>query len=152
MRGDGDAAEKRRNIDDLTAAAALDEVPHGDLRPVEGRLHVHRDHRIDIVIGEVEDLSGDATAGVIDPHVEVAEHLERGAAEPLHVGAPSDVGLDSDCARPAASHRILGDALEDVAAARGKRQRMTLEAESLSESGADAAARAGEYDRFGHSR
>ena len=51
-RGERDAAEHRRHVDDVARAALL-EVRQHLLHPVERRLHVHAHHVVDVVVGEL---------------------------------------------------------------------------------------------------
>ena len=51
------AAEHRRDVDDLPAAAR-DEVRRDRLHAVERRLHVHRHHQVELLVGELEHRLG----------------------------------------------------------------------------------------------
>ena len=135
------AAENRRDVDDL-AAAARDEMRRDRLHAVQRRLHVHGHHQVELLVGELEHRPGDAAAGVVDPDVDVAERLDRAIAQALDVAPPRDVGRHRDRA-PAGT---AGDLLQLALAPRGQRDPMSRGAELHGERRADAAARAGDDD------
>ncbi len=105
MHGVGNATELRRKIDHVAGAALL-EMGQDLLDAVEHRLYVHANHLVDVFIGELRRLPRDALAGVVDPHVDVAEPLDRGVHHPADVIANRDVGDDGEHAvRPIGTPR-----------------------------------------------
>src|SRR5439155_10293130 len=113
-------SEKGRHIDDL-ARAALEKVPRRDLHPEQRRFHVHIDHLIEIVRGQVDDFARDAAAGVVDPDVEAAEALDGLATDAFDILAAGDVGDDAGDARRTKRLRFASDLIELLLAARDKR-------------------------------
>ena len=76
------------------------------LDAVEHRLYVHANHLVDVFIGELRGLPGDALARIVDPHVDVAESLDRVVDNTANVIANRDVGDDSEHAvRPIGTPR-----------------------------------------------
>ena len=110
--------------------AARDEVGHGGLHAVERGLHVDGDHVVDVVVGEVERRARDAAAGVVDPHVEAAERVDRRVAQSLDVGAARDVGLDDVDGGGAARAGEVRDALQLGGAAGGEDEAVALVGEA----------------------
>jgi hypothetical protein len=73
------------------AAPALAEVRQHRLHAVEDRLHVRRDHVVEVLVGELRDRPRDPAARVGDPGVDLPEPLERPIPQQLVVRAPRDV-------------------------------------------------------------
>src|SRR4030095_15398857 len=101
------AAEHRRDVDDVPAAALLEmrqdllcAVPHG--------LDVDAPHLVDVVVGEWRRNARDPSAGVVDPDIDVAEPADRLTDDALNVLPTPDVGHDDERALPA----LLGDGPE----------------------------------------
>ena len=90
-RGHRHAAEERRHVDDLSGAARPEMRQHR-LHAVERRLHVDGDHLIELLVSHLFHLARHAAPGVVDPHVDRSELLERFVAQPLDGRARRDVG------------------------------------------------------------
>ena len=76
---------------------------------VEGAVHVHLDHRVEVFGGHREHHLVAQDAGVVDQHVEAAERIERGADDvlgSLEVGHAVVVGNGLAAA--------LGDDVDDL--------------------------------------
>ena len=118
---------------------------HG-LDAVDDALHVVAPHRIEVVVDEVGDGARDAATGVVDPHVDAPEALDRRLGEVLDVAALRDVGDDRE--RVLADRR--GDRVELRLAARREDDLRALGRELLRELGPDARARARDDDDLVH--
>jgi hypothetical protein len=147
MGGHRDAAEEGGDVDDLSAAA-LEKVFRGGLHAVERRLHVDGHHLVDVVVGEVEHVAGDAAAGVVDPDVVAAELGDRRRAQGVDVGALRDVSDDDDGACRAALERLGGNAVERLLSARGEYKVVSVGGEPSGHLGADSRAGARDDDRL----
>ena len=101
------SGQKRRHIDDVSPPA-LHEVRHDRLHSIKNRLHIDRDHLVDVFIGQRQDGTNDPAAGVVNPHIHVTEHPNRFVAYSLHIAAAGDISRD-DVRAPVrrSGHRFL---------------------------------------------
>jgi len=113
-----------------------------DLHPVEHRLQVVADHRVDVVVGDLEQSAADASTHVVDPHVDTTEFRDGFVEDALHVAALRHVGDDSKCLVTAALTHFVQ--LRD--ATRGQHHRSATSRELLGGGRSDTPDRPGDDD------
>jgi hypothetical protein len=110
------------------------------LHAVERRLHVVADHRVDVVVGDLEQGAADASTHVVDPNVDATELRDCLVEDALHVVALRHVGDDGVGLVPTA----LGHFAEGAGAARGQHDRCATSRELLGGGSSDTPARPGD--------
>ena len=129
--------------DDMLTIDAADALLHHRARhrlaAEEHRLQVHREHAVEILFGEIEEIAGVRDAGVVDEHVDAAVPRERPRDDRVDVRLARDVAADE----LGAGDRRRGGRAGGLVAI-GEHDRRALGGEALRAREADAARGAGD--------
>ncbi|XXY39126.1 hypothetical protein WMF04_00645 [Sorangium sp. So ce260] len=104
------------------------------------RTDVPTDHRVDVVVGDLEQGAADASTHVVDPDVDATELRDCLVEYALHVVALRHVGDDGVGLAPTP----LGHFAEGAGAARGQHDRRATSRELLGRGSSDTTARPGD--------
>jgi hypothetical protein len=115
------------------------------LRAVQHALQIEVDARVDGVVVELLDETGEHRPGDVAHPVDAAELFDGRPHELFHIGAPRDVGGDGDATRAGGLDR-LQRRLHAVGIHVGAHHRRAGGGEDLGRRGADATCGAGDHD------
>src|SRR5438876_9482914 len=87
MRGDGNATEERRDVNEVTATPR-DEMRYDCLHSVQRRFDIHSHHLVELTIRELEHRARDPASRVVDPDVDAAECAQRLIAKAIDIRSP----------------------------------------------------------------
>ena len=141
----GAPAEHRGVVHDRALAALVHVGQHG-AQAAERAGERHVEHLGPLLVGHVGDQAVAAEAGVVHPDVDVAEVLERGGEQRLHVVLVGDVAAQRDRAGAELLAERVGGLAEPALVGVGDDDAGALEQAATGERAADAGAGGGGDD------